>query len=207
MKIKFVILVGVLVVIVLAIRWNNNRIIRNTATSVPESPQAQVPSAAKNPNCTPTFEDGGGPYYKLNVPFRQNIAPDENKGEKLIVQGKILRQDCSTPLAGSVLDIWQANESGSYEDEWYRGKVTASEDGSYMFETVVPKGYGEGTGYRPPHIHFKANFNNQEIITSQMFLPAAREQQIEEAYIIKVETKEENGTKVHYGYHDIILPI
>lgn len=179
---------------------------RVKTNSVPASqPSTQAKAPATKP-CTPTFVDGGGPYYKLNAPYRVNIAPEENGGEKLVVTGKVIGSDCTTPLAGVVLDIWQANESGSYQDEWYRGKVTAQADGTYRFETVIPKGYGEGTGYRPPHIHFKASFEGKEIITSQMFLPEARAQQIEEAYIMRVETREENGATIHYGYHDVVLP-
>jgi protocatechuate 3,4-dioxygenase beta subunit len=157
-------------------------------------------------NCVPTFVDGGGPYYQSNTPMRSELAPTVNSGEKLIVTGKVVEKDCVTPVANAIVDIWQANESGSYEDEWYRGRVPTNQSGEYTFTTVIPKGYGEGTGYRPPHIHFKIWQENSERITSQMFLPASREQGIEEAYIIKLETKEVSGMKINYGTHDIVLP-
>ncbi len=162
--------------------------------------------ASPNLNCTPTFVDGGGPYYKPDSPFRQYLAPTENVGQKLIVTGKVLKNDCQTPFPGTTLDIWQANESGSYQDEWYRGRVRVLADGNYIFETVIPLGYGEGTTYRPPHIHFKVFEGAREVITSQMFLPAAREQQIEGTFIVKVEEKEEGGKKVYYATHDIVVP-
>lgn len=200
---KIFFFVVVLVLAFGALAWNAqrvNQVARQDVTTIPLS--TPLPGG-----CTPTFADGGGPYYQPNAPFRQNIAPENHTGEKLIVQGKVLAADCQTIIPGTVLDIWQANESGSYEDEWYRGQITVAEDGSYMFETVIPQGYGQGTGYRPPHIHFKAYRDGQLIITSQMFLPAARNQQIEEAYIMQVESQEQDGQTVHQGYHDIVLPI
>lgn len=157
----------------------------------------------KDIDCTPTFMDGGGPYYQPNIPFRDMIAPDENNGDSLVVEGRILQNDCETPVANATLDIWQANESGNYEDEWYRGKVKTDSKGNYTFETVVPQGYGEGTGYRPPHIHFKVHINGNVVVTSQMFFPEAKGKPgFDDAYIMKVE---ESGDQL-LGYHDIILP-
>lgn len=157
--------------------------------------------------CVPAFVDGGGPYYKSNVPFRKKITPDQNDGEILIVKGKVLKNDCKTSVQGAVIDIWQASEEGSYEDQYYRGKVKSDRNGEYMFETVMPKGYGKGTAYRPPHIHFKIFINNAEVITSQMFFPEAKGKPgFEEAYIMNLESKKFFGKVRHCGYHDIILP-
>jgi protocatechuate 3,4-dioxygenase beta subunit len=176
-----------------------------------ETPFKVSPLGNENPTpkigCKPTFRDGGGPYYKPNSPFREKIVPEINNGEKLIVTGKVLKTDCATPVPNAVVDIWQANETGSYQDEWYRGRIKSDDSGNYKFETVIPKGYGEGTGYRPPHIHFKIFAGGKEIITSQMFFPEAKGKSgFDEAYIMKVETAGDSGSKVHNGYHNIILP-
>lgn len=157
--------------------------------------------------CVPTFVDGGGPYYKENVPFRKNIAPDKNKGEKLTIHGKVLENDCKTSVEEATIDIWQASEEGSYEEEYYRGKIKTDRNGKYIFETIMPKGYGEGTAYRPPHIHFKIFVDGVEIITSQMFFPEARGKPgFNDSYIMNLTSKKFLGTVRHYGYHDIILP-
>ncbi len=163
---------------------------------------------SKSPQeCKPTFPDGDGPYYKQNSPMRAKLVPDKNNGEKLIVKGKILQNDCKTPVANAILDIWQANEKGNYQDEWYRGKVQVNSKGNYTFETVVPKGYGEGTAYRPPHIHFKVFVENKLIITSEMFFPEVKGKPgFNDEYIMDLKTKEKNEKNEHQGYHDIILP-
>lgn len=157
--------------------------------------------------CEPTFLDGGGPYYLANAPFREHIAPDANEGDALVVQGRVLEEDCKTPVAGAIVDAWQASEDGSYENEWYRGRVRTNERGEYRFETVIPKGYGEGTGYRPPHIHFKIWQGNTLRITSQMFFPEiSGTRGFDDAYIMSVITKPGLFGERHFGFHNIILP-
>jgi protocatechuate 3,4-dioxygenase beta subunit len=155
-------------------------------------------------NCVPTFADGGGPYYKPNSPFRTKIVPENTSGQKLTVSGKVLMNDCKTVMPNAVLDIWQADENGKYQDSWYRGQVRTDSEGNYSFESVLPKGYGEGTGYRPPHIHFKVFVNNQEIITSQMFFPDVTGRSgFDNAFIVKLE---KNNSEFKAS-HNIILPI
>lgn len=175
----------------------------NDSRNETESQVVNKAETTSDDTCIPTFADGGGPYYKPDSPFRNKIVPDENNGEALIVKGKVLQNDCKTPISDAVLDIWQANESGDYQDEWYRGKVTTDAEGNYSFETVVPQGYGEGTGYRPPHIHFKVFVNDTEIITSQMFFPEAQGKPgFNDAYIMKLNKDQDSWN----GTHNIVLP-
>lgn len=185
------------------------------AANLPRLPSSAQPSPSASPDvrtmssrptCTPTFADGGGPYYQPETPFRTDLTPENHAGETLTVTGKVLESDCITPLPGVIVDIWQANESGNYEDDWYRGRVETDTSGTYVFTTVVPKGYGAGSGFRPPHIHFKIWQGGQLLITSQMFLPESRSQGIEDVYIMKVESETQEGKVTHRGYHDIILP-
>lgn len=197
-----IILVSLLAIIVLTMY---RFISQDRSTLLSPSP---TPSNTQQAPCTPTFADGGGPYYKPNSPFRSKLVPETNTGEQLIVTGKVLQGDCSKPVANAVLDIWQANETGNYQDEWYRGQIRTDDQGNYSFESIVPKGYGEGTGYRPPHIHFKVFVEGREIITSQMFFPEAKGKPgFDDAYIMKLETSSEGAKPVHTGTHDIILPL
>jgi protocatechuate 3,4-dioxygenase beta subunit len=157
--------------------------------------------------CQSTFPDGDGPYYYPNTPYRKKFVPNKNNGEKLIVSGRLFKSDCKTVIPNATLDIWQADENGNYQKDWYRGKIKTDAQGKYRFETVMPKGYGKGTGYRPAHIHFKIEINNQVLVTSEMFFPVVKGQAgFDDAYIMKLEKKNEWGKTVTYGYHDIILP-
>jgi hydroxyquinol 1,2-dioxygenase len=78
------------------------------------------------------------------------------------------------PVAGAVLDLWQADGEGLYEAQrhtqgpWMRGLYHSQSDGSYAVRTVAPIGYTvpmDGTvgelmnrakisHMRPAHIHF-----------------------------------------------------
>ncbi len=157
--------------------------------------------------CTPTFFDGDGPYYYPDSPFRKKIVPEKNEGEPLIISGRVLAKDCKTVISNVILDIWQADEKGEYDKDWYRGKVLVDTKGRYEIETVVPKGYGEGTAYRPPHIHFKVVQDKRVIITSEMFFPDVKGRAgFNDAYIMKIEKKNQRGKTILYGYHDIIIP-
>lgn len=178
-------------------------------TSLPYSSSADIspisnaptPSVTNPRPCTPTFADGGGPYYQPNSPYREQLAPPNHNGQSLTVSGRVFQNDCRTPVANAVIDIWHANENGSYEQNWYRGKIVTDSQGHYTFSSIIPKGYGEGTAMRPPHIHFKIFIQNQEIITSQMFFPDVQGR-FESSYIMTLT----NGASFTLGHHDIILP-
>jgi protocatechuate 3,4-dioxygenase beta subunit len=165
--------------------------------------KSDAESDISDKDCIPAFADGGGPYYKPDSPFREKISPQNSAGKVLIVEGKVYKNGCGETLPNAILDIWQADETGFYQDEWFRGKVITDKDGTYRFETIIPKGYGEGTGYRPPHIHFKVFLVGQEIITSQMFFPESKGRPgFLYAYIMEVS---ESG-EAFLGYHNIVLP-
>ena len=74
------------------------------------------------PSCTPTTADVEGPYYEPDAPERTKIASDAEPGQRLVISGKVLGPDCQTPLAGALVDIWQADKDGKYHtaEEEYR---------------------------------------------------------------------------------------
>ncbi len=85
--------------------------------------------------------------------------------------------------------------------------MVTNEEGKYTIATMIPKGYGEGTGYRPPHIHFKVFIDNREIITSQMFFPEAKGKRgFDDAYIMDLREEHRMGKRVFTGAHDIVMP-
>ncbi len=158
-------------------------------------------------DCIPTFQDGDGPYYISDAPFRDVLMPATASGDVLKVSGTLYRNDCNTAVAGAVIDIWQADDTGTYKSDWHRGRITTNKNGSYNFKTVMPGGYGEGTGYRPPHIHFKIWEHGVLRITSEMFFPEVRGRAgFADTYIIKLKSRTKLGKIEHEGYHDIILP-
>jgi protocatechuate 3,4-dioxygenase, beta subunit len=89
-------------------------------------------------------------------------------GQLLEIKGRVTDEDGS-PIAGAVLELWQANSAGRYvhkHDDHKapldpnfigEGRLVTNQDGEYEFFTIKPGGYPvlpSGWWWRPPHIHF-----------------------------------------------------
>ena len=80
----------------------------------------------------------------------------------------MLATDCK-PIAGALLDFWQADAAGEYDNEGYRlrGHQFADRRGRYRLETIVPGLYGG----RTRHIHVKAQAPGEQVLTTQLYFP------------------------------------
>jgi catechol 1,2-dioxygenase len=135
-----------------------------------------------------------GPFHVSDAPRYEhgaNICLD-GKGEPLVVSGRVTDTD-GNPIAGALLDVWQANDEGFYDvqqkgiqpDMNLRGVFTTDADGRYWFRSVRPRFYpipddgpvGKLLGqmgrhpYRPAHIHFIVGATGFESITTHIFTP------------------------------------
>jgi protocatechuate 3,4-dioxygenase beta subunit len=141
-------------------------------------------AASRAPLCTagiatePSIE---GPYYRDGAPFRTNLVDADVAGAALAVGGNVLSLDCKTPLAGAVVDVWQANGDGHYDNDGtmtlpngamrLRGKLRTDARGAFAFDTVTPGRYLNGRRYRPAHIHVKVSAPGHESLTTQLYFP------------------------------------
>jgi len=123
--------------------------------------------------CEPTRSDNDGPFYLPGAPRRSKIAGPEEPGERLQIRGTVMAGDCRTPLAGALLDVWQADASGRYhgrgEDFRLRGQLMTNARGEYEFETIRPGQYDMGGGRRPAHIHFTVSSPEYQPLTTQLY--------------------------------------
>jgi protocatechuate 3,4-dioxygenase beta subunit len=115
---------------------------------------------------TPPNEEG--PYFKANSPERASLVEATAAGTHLILTGKVVRRN-GTPVAKALLDFWQANPSGQYDNRGYdlRGHQFTAADGTYRLETVVPGLYPG----RTRHIHVKVQAPGESILTTQLYFP------------------------------------
>lgn len=117
-----------------------------------------------------TTNDILGPYFIEGTPNITNIAPEIAGVPRLFITGTVYAKDCVTPIPNALIDVWQANDEGAYEDINYRGKVYTDEGGNYAFESIQPGKYLNGSSYRPSHIHYKVQYlNNPEFVTQLYF--------------------------------------
>src|SRR5262249_26342446 len=120
-----------------------------------------------------------GPFYRPGAPFRTRLYDDGEPGRVLVISGTVVARN-GRPLAGALLDSWQASAAGRYDSDdprtppkpdafRLRGKVKTDREGKYQFETVWPSPYQVGPDQtRPAHIHLKVSHNAYRALTTQI---------------------------------------
>lgn len=125
--------------------------------------------------CEETTQDyfGEGPFYTENPPMLENfkLASDSEPGERLIVSGRVFNLECSEFIPDTIIDVWHANAAGQYDNSSYnlRGFTKANEQGFFLFETILPGKYLNGSRFRPSHIHFKITPPQFDALTTQLY--------------------------------------
>ena len=131
-----------------------------------------------------------GPFHVANAPAIAD-GGDMAQGAPGIpcfVSGMV-RGLNGEPIAGAVLDLWQTDGEGLYEDQrdtkgpWMRGLYHTQPDGSFLIRTVAPIGYTipmDGTvgelmnrtnisHMRSAHIHFAVSAPGYEELITHLF--------------------------------------
>lgn len=126
---------------------------------------AATPSCGDSPV---TQEQTEGPYFKRRSPARSSLIEPGMAGTRLVLAGSVLTRSCR-PVAGALLDFWQADGSGAYDNAGFRmrGHQFADAEGRYRLETIIP---GEYPG-RTPHIHVKVQAPGGRVLTTQLYFP------------------------------------
>jgi hydroxyquinol 1,2-dioxygenase len=134
-----------------------------------------------------------GPFHQVESPRRElgDTIDLVATGEPCVVTGRVASLD-GTPLAGALVDVWQADDHGFYDVQQPgtqpegngRGLFTCDTDGRFWFRTVTPSPYpipSDGpvgallgaTGrhpYRPAHIHLIVAADGHLPVTTHVFV-------------------------------------
>jgi len=130
-----------------------------------------------------------GPFYPRN-------KPDDSDADLTMVAGRSKRaagvvidivgrvfEAHGNPLAGALVEIWQADAFGAYHhprdpnstkaDPNFQGfaAVRTAKDGAYRFRTIKPKSYKAGSLLRTPHIHVHLMEGTTTRLVTQMYFP------------------------------------
>lgn len=146
-----------------------------SATLLPTQLSASSPAEAPAGGCDATTQDyyGEGPFYTPNPPQMVNnqLASANEPGTRITVSGQVRNLDCSQVIPNTVVDVWHANDAGSYDNSGYnlRGQTVSNGQGFYLFETIWPGKYLNGNSYRPAHIHFKITPPGFPTLTTQLY--------------------------------------
>lgn len=119
-----------------------------------------------DPEPTPSATEG--PYFKSGSPERTSLLEPGVVGDRLNLTGRVLTRS-GKPVAGALLDFWQADGNGRYDNVGYglRGHQLTDDQGRYHLETVIPGNYGG----RTRHIHVKVQAPEGAVLTTQLFFP------------------------------------
>jgi len=125
-----------------------------------------TPACSENDDATPPQTEG--PFYKPSSPQRSSLFEPGMKGTRILVQGYVRSTRCK-PIGGALVDFWQADAAGVYDNAGYklRGHQYTDESGRYSFETVVPGLYPG----RTRHFHVRVQAPNNPILTTQLYFP------------------------------------
>ena len=139
----------------------------------------------------PTPEQVEGPFHPIEDQADTDLDlcmieghTEPAQGEVILVRGRVTNVH-GQPLAGALVDVWQANHFGRYshpEDPntapldpnfqgW--GLITTDTEGRYGFKTIKPGAYPlsflGNEGWRCRHIHFQVASPGSEKLTTQMY--------------------------------------
>ena len=133
-----------------------------------------------------------GPFYREGAPefpMGATISQD-GRGEPAVVTGQV-RSTNGTPIAGALLDVWETDENGLYEqqdpeqpDMNLRGKFRTDHEGRYFFVGIKPVSYAipdDGPvgqflralsrhPFRPAHIHLLVSADGFMSVTTHLFV-------------------------------------
>ncbi len=134
-----------------------------------------------------------GPFYRAQapwIPMGGDICRQKDAGAPALVSGRVVSTD-GAPVRGATLDIWQVPANGMYENtdpsqvEFNcRGRLRATDDGSFRFWTVKPVPYpipkdgpaglildgAQRHNMRAAHIHLIIEAPGYEKVISELFV-------------------------------------
>lgn len=157
--------------------------------------------------------DSGATPTTVEGPFHVPASPEFADGADMarnapgvpcFVTGLVRDLD-GKPIAGAMLDVWQADGEGHYEAQrevegpWLRGVYHTEADGSFVIRTVAPIGYTipmDGTvgelmkrtdisHYRPAHIHFAVEAPGYHGVVTHLFQRGDRYLDSDVVYAVK----------------------
>jgi protocatechuate 3,4-dioxygenase beta subunit len=162
---------------------------------MPAAPACSSPAAL-----TPALTEG--PYFTANSPEKTSLYEEGMSGTRLLISGYVLTTDCQ-PVANALLDFWQADAEGQYDNSGYtlRGHLFTDASGYYQVETVVPGLYPG----RTEHIHVKVQAPGGPVITTQLFMPDVTQNDADGIYNpALVMTVKETGDGLQAGFNFVV---
>jgi len=169
---------------------------------------AQPQELAQTPACSdgeePTPRQMEGPFFKPRSPQRTSLLEAGLRGTRIVVSGQVLSTGCR-PVAGALLDFWQCDDAGEYDNSGYRlrGHQFSDSAGRYRLETIVPGVYPG----RTRHIHVKVQAADGPVLTTQLYFPGEPENRRDFLFRQELLLTTTEAGDVRTGHFDFVLKV
>lgn len=128
-------------------------------------------------DCKLTTASQEGPFYRAGAPWLTRLCDPHEPGEPLVIVGRVTAAETCAPLKDAVVDVWQANHTGLYDNQmkeyankfYLRGRMKTDAEGRYTFTTILPAAYSTGSSMRAKHIHYKISAPGYELLTTELY--------------------------------------
>ncbi len=115
----------------------------------------------------PTPPNEIGPFYKKRSPETAMLRAPGDPGMPLAVSGQVFNTRADT-LPDAVIEVWQADHLGHYDlgGYRYRAKLTADNNGSYRFDSMMPGHYPDRVCQ---HVHYLVTAPGHKPLVTQLY--------------------------------------
>ncbi|HEX2315448.1 MAG TPA: dioxygenase [Thermomonospora sp.] len=163
-----------------------------------------VPTPACDDGDDPTPPQTEGPYFKPGSPQRASLVEPGTPGTRLVVSGLVYSMSCR-PVNRALLDFWQADLYGRYDNVGYRfrGHQYTDAAGRFTLTTIVPGLYPG----RTRHIHVKVQAPYQPVLTTQLYFPNEPRNQTDPIFHPDLVMNVQNGPTGRTASFDFVLRV
>jgi protocatechuate 3,4-dioxygenase beta subunit len=161
-----------------------------------------TPACADPDDITPS--QTAGPFFKPRSPERKSLVEPAIQGNRIVLEGSVRSTRCK-PVPGALIDIWQADGNGAYDNTGYRlrGHQFADGAGRYRFETIVPGLYPG----RTRHFHVRVQPPNRPILTTQLYFPGEPENKRDSIFNAKLVVALNSSPGITTANFDFVVDV
>jgi protocatechuate 3,4-dioxygenase beta subunit len=145
-----------------------------------------------------------GPFYKPRSPQRKSLIEPGIQGIRIMIDGVVRSTGCKA-IVGALVDFWQADGNGAYDNAGYRLRGHQFTDGAgrYRLETVVPGVYPG----RTRHFHVIVQAPSRPTLTTQLYFPGEPENRRDFIFNPKLVIAMGDSTGVKTARFDFVLDV
>ena len=163
---------------------------------------APTPTCRDSDDITP--EQTAGPFFKPRSPERRSLLESGIQGSRIVLEGLVRSTKCK-PISGALVDFWQADGNGAYDNTGFRlrGHQFADGAGRYRLDTVVPGVYPG----RTRHFHVRVQAPNRPVLTTQLYFPGEPENKRDFIFNPKLVIALRNSASAKAASFDFVLDL